>query len=235
MSRLRLFVLWGLGFFLLIVLIMRPTPNHLFVLSHWTLPLAPYTIVIDPGHGGVDGGAVGADGTSEKEIALAVSRKLASYLQHAGANVVLTRDDDVDLADDSTKGFSRRKSEDIRNRLQLIHDQDADLFLSIHLNAMPSKVWRGAQSFYYPKFPESRQLAENIQAEIIAHLQNTTREALAIRSVYLLKHAEVPGALIELDFLSNESERELLKKDSYQDQMAASIYDGVLHYLTEGN
>jgi len=231
--RIRLIILWGLGFILLILLIVRPAPKQLFVFSQWTLPLAEYTIVIDPGHGGVDGGAVGADGTSEKEITLAVAQKIQHYLQHAGANVFLTREEDVDLASENTKGFSRRKSEDIRNRLQFIHEKEADLFLTIHLNAMPSTVWRGAQTFYYPKFPESEFLAKVIQAEIIEHLQNTTREALPLKSIYLLKYAEIPGALVELGFLSNETERDLLKDDAYQDKMAASIYDGILRYLTE--
>lgn len=232
MSRKRIIILWGLGFMLLMLLIVRPAPKHLVVLSQWTLPLAEYTIVIDPGHGGIDGGAVGADGTSEKKITLAVAQKVKHYLQHAGADVYLTREKDTDLASEDTKGFSRRKSEDIRNRLQFIHDKEADLFLTIHLNAMPSTVWRGAQTFYFPKFPESEHLAKMIQAEIIEHLQNTTREALPLRSIYLLKYAQIPGALVELGFLSNEEERELLKDDAYQDKMAASIYDGILRYLT---
>lgn len=231
-TRYRLIVLWTIGFVLLMLLIIRPVPKHLFVSSSWTLPLANYTIVLDPGHGGVDGGAVGADGTSEKEITLAVAKKIQHYLQHAGANVYLTREIDTDLASENTKGFSRRKSEDIRNRLRFIHNKEADLFLTIHLNAMPSTIWRGAQTFYYPKFPESEHLARMIQAEIIEHMQNTTRQALPLKSIYLLKYAEIPGALIELGFLSNEAERELLKDETYQDEMAASIYDGILRYLT---
>lgn len=232
MRRQRFIIAWGVGFICLMILILRPVPEHLLTTSTLAMPLANYTIVIDPGHGGVDGGAVGADGTSEKEITLAVSQKIKHYLQHAGANVYLTRETDTDLASEDTKGFSRRKSEDIRNRLRFIHDRDADLFLSIHLNAMPSTIWRGAQSFYYPKFPESKHLAKMIQAEIIEHMRNTTRQALPLKSIYLLKYAEIPGALIELGFLSNEVERELLKDDTYQDQLAASIYDGVLRYLT---
>src|SRR5690625_1059155 len=185
-SRIRLLILWGLGFSLLLLLIVRPAPKDLFVIGHWTMPLEEYTVVIDPGHGGVDGGAVGADGTNEKDITLAVSKKIQHYLQHAGATVYLTREEDIDLADADTKGFSRRKSEDIRKRLQFIDEQEADFFLTIHLNAMPSTVWRGAQTFYYPKFPESEQLAKMIQEEIIAHLQNTSRGVLTIRSIFLL-------------------------------------------------
>src|SRR5699024_7335660 len=119
---------------------------------------------------------------------LAVAQKVQHYLQHAGANVFLTREKDEDLASESTKGFSRRKSEDIRNRLQFIHEKEADFFLTIHLNAMRSTVWRGAQTFYYPQYEASEYLAKMIQEEIIEHLQNTTREALPLRSIYLLKY-----------------------------------------------
>src|SRR5690625_7365321 len=127
--------------------------------------------------------------------------------------VYLTREEDKDLADAETRGLSKRKSEDIRKRLQFIHDKEADFFVTVHLNAIPSPRWRGAQTFYYPKFPESKHLAKMIQAEIVRNLENTDREALSINGIYLLKYAEIPGSLVEIGFLSNEQERELLKQD----------------------
>src|SRR5699024_10416572 len=179
------------------------------------------------------GGAVGADGTQEKDISLDVSLYVREYLQQGGATVYLTREEDTDLAAEHTKGLSNRKSEDIRNRLAFVEEKDPDLFLTIHLNAIPSPKWSGAQTFYYPKYDESKHLAEMIQAEIIRNLENTTREALPIQGIYLLKHAEVPSAIVEVGFLSNATELELLKDETYQRQMAASIYNGVLRYYTE--
>lgn len=196
-------------------------------------PLLGKTIIIDPGHGGKDGGATGSDQTLEKELTLEISLKLREYVEQGGALVYMTREEDKDLADEHTEGLSRRKSEDIRNRLAFIHEHEPDLFLSIHLNAMASSRWSGAQTFYYPKFDESRHLAQMIQAELIRNLENTDRVALPIQGIYLLKHAQYPGALVEVGFLSNERERELLKQDDYQYRVASSIYLGILRYFTE--
>lgn len=233
MERTKKVLYWLVGVVVLAVLIQYPIQKSEKTWKTWSYPLSGKIIVIDPGHGGVDGGAVGTDKTSEKEIALAISKKLRDYLQQAGALVYLTREVDKDLAAEETKGLSRRKSEDIRNRLEFVHEKEADLLLSIHLNAIPSARWSGAQTFYYPKYDESRHLAKMIQAEIVRNLENTDRAALAINGMYLLKHAEIPSALVEVGFLSNEVERENLKLNDYQHQVAASIYEGVLRYLTE--
>ena len=233
MNRLGKITMWFLGLGILIFLIQLPIQHANKTWESWSLPLAGKTIVIDPGHGGPDGGAVGRDQTQEKDIALDVAKKLRSYLEQAGGLIYLTREEDTDLADPDTSGLSRRKSEDIRNRLDFIHDKQADLFVTIHLNALPSPRWRGAQTFYYPEFDESRHLAKMIQAELVRNLENTDRAALAINGIYLLKYAEIPGALVEIGFLSNEEERELLKQDEYQEQVAGSIYLGILRYFTE--
>lgn len=233
MKRLRKVMMWCIGLVLLIILIQQPADSPVSTWSSWTLPLAGKTIVLDPGHGGPDGGAVGKDGTLEKGIALSVAKKLQSYLQQTGAVVYLTREKDTDLADSETKGLSRRKAEDLRRRLAFIEDKNADLFISLHLNALPSSKWSGAQTFFYPKSDKSEHLAKMIQSEIIRNMQNTDRTALPITGMYLLKHAETPGALVEIGFLSNQRERELLKQVDYQEKMAASIYEGILRYVTE--
>ncbi len=198
-----------------------------------SLPLSGKVIVLDPGHGGPDGGAVGADDTLEKDIALETSKVLRDYLQGQGALVYMTRETDKDLADEGTKGLSRRKSEDIQKRVQFIRELEPDFFLSIHLNAIPSSKWSGAQTFFYPSLEESEHLAKFIQSEITSSLNNTTRKAQAINNVYVLKHAGAPGALVEIGFLSNPNERDLLKSEKYQEQMAASIYNGILRFVTE--
>ena len=233
MERLFKMGTWAFGLILLVYLIQMPIKETDTTWASWSLPLSGKVIVLDPGHGGPDGGAVGRDDTVEKDIALTVTKQLQRYLQQAGALVYLTRETDEDLADEDTQGLSRRKSEDIRNRLQFIEHKQADLFLTIHLNALPSERWRGAQTFYYPSFDENEHLARMVQEEIRSNLENTDREALEIDGIYLLKHAEAPGALVEIGFLSNVEERELLKQDDYQEQMAASIYRGVLRYITE--
>lgn len=223
--------LWTLGVIILILLIQFPIKKGELMWRTVPLPLSGKTIVIDPGHGGIDGGAVGKDGTQEKEIALDVAKQTRDYLQQAGALVYLTREEDKDLAGEDVKG--RRKSKDIRNRLTFIHDKEPELFITIHLNALPSSRWSGAQTFFYPSYPENNHLATMIQDEIIRNLENTNRTPLEMNHIYLLKHAEVPGALVEIGFLSNDEELKLLKDKKYQDQMAASIYKGIIRYVTE--
>lgn len=226
-------LIWLLGAIILLLCIQFPANK---VLPNWKAmpqPLAGQTIVLDPGHGGPDGGAKGSNNTDEKDITLKVAKLTKDYLQEAGAVVYLTREEDKDLADEETKGFSRRKSEDIRKRMEFIHEQEANFFITIHLNAIPDTQWSGAQTFYYPSFPENKHLATMIQSEIITNLENTNRTPLEIENIYLLKHTEVPGALVELGFLSNEKERALLESSEYQDQLAASVYKGVIRYMVE--
>lgn len=197
----------------------------------WNLPLSGRIIVLDPGHGGPDGGAVGGD-VVEEEVALKVAEKLRDYLQQQGALVLMTREMDSDLADKDTRGYRRRKVEDLRKRVALINESEADLFISIHLNAIPSPRWRGAQTFYYGSLLENERLAKFIQAELRRNLENTDRVAKRIDTVYLLKYAKKPGALVEVGFLSHPEERELLASDRYQTKLAAAVYKGVLRYFS---
>lgn len=195
------------------------------------LPLSGRIIVLDPGHGGPDPGAVQGEAI-EKDISLSVSLKLRDYLQQQGALVVMTRETDIDLADKELKGYSRRKVQDLKRRLELINHSEADFFASIHLNAIPSSKWKGAQTFYSGHFKESKRGARFIQEELRRNLENTNREAKTSDSIYIVKNAEIPGVLVEIGFLSNPTEREMLRQDEYQEQVAASIYQGIMRYYT---
>ncbi|NRD77569.1 N-acetylmuramoyl-L-alanine amidase CwlD [Bacillus sp. BRMEA1] len=197
----------------------------------WNLPLSGKIILLDAGHGGPDGGA-GTGKVLEKDIALNITLKVRDYLQQQGALVVMTRTTDTDLADPDTRGYSRRKVEDLKKRLKMINDSDNDLFISIHLNAIPSAKWSGAQTFYAPQHEENARVAKFIQDELRRNLENTTRKAKPINQVYILKNAKKPGALVEVGFLSNPQERKNLKKDSYQEKVAISIYKGILRYFS---
>lgn len=200
--------------------------------SNWHLPLAGKVIVLDAGHGGPDGGAEGGD-VVEKDISLAITQELRDYLQEAGALVIMTREEDKDLANDDTKGLSRRKAEDLKRRANLVEEKEADLFISVHLNAIPSEKWHGAQTFYNPKSDENKKLAAFIQDSLREQLENTSRQAKSIGQIYLLKKVEVPAALVEVGFLSNHEERGLLQDKKYQKKVAESIYHGVMRYYTK--
>lgn len=196
----------------------------------WSLPLSGKVIVLDPGHGGQDGGAISRAGAVEKELTLAISKKLRDYLQQSGALVLMTREDDYDLAEDKTKRLRQRKVEDLQKRVSLINDSNADLFISIHMNAIPSPRWYGAQTFFARTFSENESLAKFVQDEIRRNLENTTREAKPIQAIYLLKHANIPGVLVEAGFLSNPNEAAQLESEMYQEKIAASIYQGIMRF-----
>ncbi|MBU8908577.1 N-acetylmuramoyl-L-alanine amidase CwlD [Desertibacillus haloalkaliphilus] len=201
--------------------------------STWRLPLSGKVIILDPGHGGVDGGAVSKSGLLEKDVTLDISLQLRDYLQEAGALVLMTREEDQDLADGDLQGIRNRKVQDLKRRVQLVNESDGDMFVSVHLNAIPSPKWRGAQTFYNRAIEENEPLAKFVQDEIRRNLENTNRSAKPIGSVYLLKRAQIPGVLIEVGFLSNPSEAELLETTEYQQKVAASIYQGILRYHTD--
>lgn len=201
--------------------------------TYWTMPLSGSVIAIDPGHGGPDGGAVSKNGLVEKDVNLAVALYLRDYLQQAGALVVMTREQDQDLASAETKGYSKRKTEDLLNRVELIQKHKAGMSISIHLNSIPSSKWRGAQTFYYPTNAEGKRLAESIQQEIRTTLNNTDRVPKTEDSFYLLKALSIPAALVEIGFLSNPEEASLMADANYQKKMAESIYRGVIRYMTE--
>ncbi|MNP07491.1 Germination-specific N-acetylmuramoyl-L-alanine amidase precursor [compost metagenome] len=198
--------------------------------QYWSLPLAGKVITLDAGHGGPDGGAVSRQGVIEKDINLAITLYLRDYLQQAGAIVKMTREGDYDLASPETKGYSKRKTEDLKQRVKKIEDEQSDLFISVHMNSIPSNRWRGAQVFYYPSHSDNAGLATLIQEEIKRNLENTDRIAKTVNTMYLLQVLKIPSALVEVGFLSNTEEAMLLKDEQYQRKVAASIYKGILRY-----
>lgn len=200
--------------------------------STWQLPLSGKVIVLDPGHGGLDGGATSKEGLLEKDVTLEIAFELRDYLQEAGALVLMTREEDRDLADDDVRRVRERKVQDLKRRVELINHSDADMFISLHMNAIPSPKWSGAQTFYNRSIEENKHLAKFIQDEIIRNLENTNREAKPINNVYLIKQAEIPGALVEAGFLSNPEEASLLSTKEYQQKVAASVYQGIMRYYT---
>ncbi|MDZ5713690.1 N-acetylmuramoyl-L-alanine amidase CwlD [Jeotgalibacillus haloalkalitolerans] len=205
----------------------------LYAVEEWSLPLTGEVIVLDPGHGGLDGGA-SYETILEKNLTLSIAKKLQAYLEEQGAIVILSRETDKDLAAEDTKGFRDRKREDLKQRLELINNKDNDLFISIHLNAIPEARWKGPQTFYTTYNDQNERLARFIQHELNRHIPDSKRKSKPIDGIYVLSHAETPGVLVEAGFLSNPEERYWLLQDDYQQQVAAAIYIGILrHYSKE--
>ncbi|RKD22665.1 N-acetylmuramoyl-L-alanine amidase CwlD [Ammoniphilus oxalaticus] len=223
-------LLWLACFLLLISILTYEYPEN-NSWTAWSLPLSGAIIAIDPGHGGFDGGAVSRDGLIEKDVALDISLYLRDFLQQAGALVIMTREEDVDLSQGGKLG--QRKREDIHRRVKMVNESEADMMVSIHLNAIPSPRWYGAQTFYFPSKQENQTLAFLIQDEIKDKLENTDRFAKKIGNVYLLKNVEMTAALVEVGFLSNPGEAAKLSSVKYQKSMANAIYQGILRYYSD--
>lgn len=200
--------------------------------TYWTMPLSGKVIALDAGHGGADGGAESKEGLVEKNINLGITLYLRDFLQQSGAVVIMTREEDKDLANVNTKGYSRRKTEDLKQRVQYVTQNKSDLFVSVHLNSIPSSRYSGAQTFYSLSNPDNVVLATLIQNELKSNLLNTERLAKTIKTLYLLKNLKMPSALVEVGFLSNPEEARLMADPSYQQKVAASIYQGILRYYS---
>ena len=186
------------------------------------------TIVIDAGHGGPDPGKVSESGTLEKDINLKIALYLKEILESQNINVIMTRTEDKDLATETNK----RKLSDIKERVKLMENSNADMVISIHQNSYPDAEVYGAQCFYPTESEEGKKLAAIIQNQIITSTNQTKiREIKDNNDYYLLKHSSTPIVFIECGFLSNPAEEQLLLTDEYQRKMAWSIYLGTLQYL----
>lgn len=163
----------------------------------------------------------------EKNINLQISKNLEKRLTKLGAIVYLTRYDDYDLSVNNT---INRKRSDLSRRGNIINKSDCDLFLSIHLNAENTGIWKGAQTFYNTNNKENKKIAELLQQKFKEDL-NSKRKAKNKNDLYLQKRINRPGVLIEVGFLSNASERYLLKQEKYQDKVTLSIANALLKYF----
>lgn len=198
----------------------------LFLLGFTAISKLEKVIYIDPGHGGFDGGAV-CNGVVESSLNLEISLSLKTILEEQGYTVLMTREDDTDLSTESTN----KKRSDIQNRVQLINESDALLYISIHQNTYTNSIYSGAQCFYNKYNGLSQLLSNNIQTSITNSLNNTTRVSKSIDGIYLVDNVNKPGVLVECGFMSNEEELSLLQDKAYQSKLAHAIYYGLLSYL----
>ena len=195
-------------------------------------PLAGMTILVDPGHGGYDGGARARDsGVWEKHVNLQVSLKTAEALRSLGAQVVMTREKDVDLTSPDRPAALTRKRQDMQARVDMAKDCQADMVLSIHMNEYRDRRQSGPQVFYREGSDASRLLAGCMQEALVSALQPPKqREAMA--GDYFILQLEVPSVLVECGFLSNAAEEKLLLDSGYQQRLAQAIAQGVTTYVS---
>lgn len=204
------------------------------IATTFSLPVTNKIIVIDPGHGGVDPGTVGKNGTLESAINLELSLKLKSLLEQSGAIVIMTRTDDKGLYTSKSKTLREKKTEDLKNRRKIIEDSEAELFISIHMNSFTSSKYYGAQTFFNKGSIEGEKLANTIQNEFRERLdKDNLRTSTARDNIYVLKEINIPAVLVEAGFLSNPVEESLLKKEGHQEKLAWSIFSGLIKYIED--
>lgn len=195
------------------------------------------TIIVDAGHGGEDGGAVAKDGTLEKDINLSISFKLKELLDFYGYNVIMTRNDDNLIYDESAHSIREKKVSDIRNRMNIINNNPDSILISVHQNHFTDSKYHGTQVFYSKNNSNSKILAQSIQKSVVENIQeNNQREVKKTGTeIYLLYHAKNPAIMVECGFLSNYNELERLKDENYQMKIAFSIFSGIIKYMESNN
>ena len=191
----------------------------------------PFTVVVDAGHGGEDGGAVAGDGTVESGLNLAIARRVRDLLTFAGVPTTVTREGDAAIYDPGSATLREKKVSDLHNRVALVNELPGAVLLSIHQNSLPSSPsTRGAQVFWNRQ-EGAEELASSIQEALngAVNARHEKKAAQVPSSVYLMKEITAPGVLVECGFLSNAAETEQLKDPAYQTKLAAAIAAGVLN------
>lgn len=186
------------------------------------------TIVIDPGHGGSDSGAVGPTGLAEKTATLAVSKKVKTLLEASGARVVMTRDRDVDVY-----GRNATDRQELQARVNVGEfTPGANIFVSIHCNAFSNPEAKGMETYYFPGSVRGEQLANSIYNELLKD-GGLAGRGVRTANFYVIKHSSMPATLLELAFITNPREEALLGDDKYQTTLAKAIARGISRYFGE--
>lgn len=192
-------------------------------------------IVIDPGHGGEDGGCVSESGILEKDLNLVISNKLKNILSASGYEILLTREEDkmlYDMYGDMTDYKGKKKLFDLKNRIKFAKECSADMFVSIHMNKFPVSKYKGLQVYYSPNNDKSELLARAVKENNTLYLQpDNEREIKAAgTNIFVLNRLNIPAILVECGFLSNAEETALLCDEDYRNKLALVVATSLMKY-----
>lgn len=192
-------------------------------------------IIIDAGHGGEDGGAIGYDGIIEKDINLAISQFLRDICVINGYDVIMTRNSDISIYDEGNNTLRKKKISDMKNRLKMTQDNPDAIFVSVHQNIFAKSKYNGAQIFYSPNNPKSKELGLAIQQSFQNLLQpeNDRAQTKAGKELYLLYKSQIPSVMVECGFISNPDEAKMLSTPEYQKKVALTIFDGISKFINQ--
>lgn len=192
-------------------------------------------IVLDAGHGGIDGGCSSADGVPEKGINLNIVMCLKDLFEINGYDVELTRSEDRSIHDDGIEGIANQKSSDMDNRLEIFNKHPNSICISIHQNQFTDPKYSGAQMFYSETNSESKYLAQKMQDKIVEYTQPENKREIKCcgKELFLCYFSKNPTVMAECGFLSNPDEAEKLKDEDYQKQLAFSIFAAVNEFTNK--
>ena len=195
-------------------------------------PATNKVVVLDAGHGVPDYGTQSASGTTEQELNLAITLKLQQLLEQSGVKVILTRSDDNGIYEVDKDSIRSKKISDMKNRVYIGNNSNADIYVSIHMNYYTDSQYSGWQTFYQSKSEDSKRLATIIQQSLTENIGQNKRVPMAIKGAYIMDKVTIPSVIVECGFLSNKSDEEKLKTDEYQSQLAWGIYVGIQEYFS---
>lgn len=223
--RLGLILLAALG----AVCVLRPFCTEQAALVFTRMP--EQVLIIDPGHGGEDGGAVSVSGQKESDLNLAIALRLDQIMGFYGVQTLLTREDDRSIHDPEAATIREKKVSDIHNRVELVNQIENGTLISIHQNSYPSPQYHGTQVFYADE-TMSPPLAKGIQDLVRESLDpsNTRTPQRIPETVYLMNHISCRAVLVECGFLTNPEEDRLLQDESYQRKLAMVLGAGYLQF-----
>ena len=215
-------------FLIVLALILAVASVCVFSSIETSSPKPKYSIVIDAGHGGRDGGAVGkSTGITESELNLRYAKKLENLCQEFGVGVVMTRKDMNGLYDESAPN---KKRSEMEKRKKIINESGADLMISIHMNAFPLESSSGAHVFYAKGSENGQKLAKSVQTSLSQSFESA-RGYVTVGDYFVLTYSNIPATLVECGFLSNPTEEKLLLSEDYCESFCYSLLAGILAYF----
>ena len=189
-----------------------------------------HIVMLDPGHGGYDPGAITKQGVYEKSINLQIAQKVKEMLGPSGIGVFLTREEDIDYVPDGVQGKTTKKQIDLNRRIEMAKEAKADLFVSLHVNATASGQDSGAETFYHSKSDSGKRLAELIQQELIK-IPGMNHRIVKPGDFYIIKNTSMPAVIVEVGYLTSMKEQKKLQQSWYQEQLARAIAKGIANFF----
>ena len=227
-----MFIVWKskkvIAWLLVLIVIQLALTTYLLVdtFSSTKTTLIDFTVVIDAGHGGIDGGVVGVDGVKESALNLAYAKQLGEIFDRSGFNVVYTRKSEGGLYGLPTNGFKLR---DMRKRKEIIDKARPNLLISVHMNKFSQSTRSGPQVFYQEGKEMGQKLAESMQ-RVFNDFTGNSHQAIA-GDFYVCRETSCPAVIVECGFLSNPDECAQLQTDSYRETICNQIFNGVMLFL----